>query len=82
MSAIREYLELKAAEPGEWLRRQPRETHPAILQAVRDALADIAPSPGGVVYDDDVERFTSSWDQGPGAQEQDWYLLMPIRLAG
>lgn len=52
MSDIRAYLEEKAALPErEWLRRDPPVTHPAIMQAVRDALAS------GLHYDDDVERY-------------------------
>jgi hypothetical protein len=36
MSEIRTYLEEKAQTPNEWLRREPRTTHPAILAAVRE----------------------------------------------
>lgn len=54
-SVIRAYVEAKATLPdGEWLRRSPRETHPAILQAVRDAEAQ------GMTYDDDVEQEVES----------------------
>jgi hypothetical protein len=60
MSEIRTYLEEKAALPErEWLRRETRETHPTILAAVRQALHTIPPSRGGVIYDDDVERFVN-----------------------
>lgn len=59
-SEIRSYLESKAALPErEWLRREPRGTDPAILAAVREAQATIKPSPGGVIYDDDVERYVN-----------------------
>lgn len=52
MSAIRDYLEAKAAgQPGEWLRREPRTTHPDIQEAVREFEA------AGGTYDDDAERF-------------------------
>lgn len=54
-SEIRTYLEEKAAlGEREWLRREPQETHPAILAAVRYVI-DIHPS-DRTVYDDDVER--------------------------
>lgn len=52
MTAIRDYLEAKAAErSGEWLRREPRATHPEILEAVREFEA------AGGGYDDDAELF-------------------------
>lgn len=37
MSAVRTYLEAKTADPNpkEWLRREPRSTHPEILEHVR-----------------------------------------------
>lgn len=51
MSPIREYLEAKAAlHVREWLRREPRETHPDILSAVREFIA------AGGSYDDEAER--------------------------
>ncbi len=62
MSAIRAYLEDKAHHSlgeKEWLRREPQETHPAILTAVREALEEIPPSAGGTIYDDDVERYVN-----------------------
>lgn len=56
MSEIRAYLEEKAAlPPHEWLRREPRETHPAIHAAVR-ACIEAAPR-GRTVYDEDAERY-------------------------
>lgn len=55
MSEIRAYLEDKALTPGEWLRREPRVTHPAILELVREARQG-----PGVHYDDDVERFVNA----------------------
>ncbi len=52
MSAIRGYLEEKAALPEkEWLRREPRSTHPDILEAVRTFRM------AGGTYDADAERF-------------------------
>jgi hypothetical protein len=52
MSEIREYLEEKAAlAENEWLRREPRTTHAAILDAVRAFEA------GGGTYNDDAERY-------------------------
>lgn len=40
MSETREYLEVKASEhPKEWLRREPRTTHPKILELVREFQA-------------------------------------------
>lgn len=62
MSAIREFLEEKAALPlsNEWLRREPRGTHPDILAAVREAEDSIPPTPGGVIYDDSVEQFVNA----------------------
>lgn len=54
MSAVRTYLEEKSGEPPkEWLRREPRTTHPEILEAVRDFEA------AGGFYDDDAERFVN-----------------------
>lgn len=44
------FLAEKAESPREWLRREPRETHPAIVEAVRVAHA------GGFTYDDAVVR--------------------------
>jgi hypothetical protein len=55
MSEIRDYLYAKACLPeGEWLRREPRTTHPAILAAVRAAKAE------GLFYDDDIERYVET----------------------
>jgi hypothetical protein len=59
MSAIRTYLQEKAQDSHEWLRREPRETHPEILALVREALEVLAPSAGGTIYDDDVERYAN-----------------------
>lgn len=59
MSAVRAYLNEKAATPREWLRREPRTTHPEIQALVREALATLKPSPGGTIYDDDVERYVN-----------------------
>jgi len=54
MSEIRTYLEAKAALPeGEWLRREPRGTHPEIKQLVAEFRAS------GGFYDDDAERFVN-----------------------
>lgn len=51
-SVIRAYLEAKAALPErEWLRREPRTTHPAILEAVRAAIES------GHRHDDLIERY-------------------------
>ena len=51
MSAIRAYLEEKAAMPEkEWLRRDPHTTHPDILQAVREF------EEAGGTYNDDAEQ--------------------------
>jgi len=50
MSEILNYLTEKVPTPTEWLNRKPRDTHPAILAAVREALAT------GLHYNDDVER--------------------------
>lgn len=60
MSAIRAYLEEKAAlPPGEWLRREPRETLPEIADAVRAAVSSLAAGrrPNATVYDDEVEVY-------------------------
>jgi len=52
MSEIRNYLEAKTALGArEWLRREPRETHPEILEHVRAFQA------AGGFYDDDAERY-------------------------
>lgn len=52
MSEIRDYLEEKLAlGEGEWLRREPRTTHPAIIAAVRAAHA------AGGSYNDEVEQY-------------------------
>lgn len=53
MSTIRAYLEETRAREGEkgWLKRDPRATHPEILEAVREFRA------AGGSYDDDAERF-------------------------
>lgn len=48
------FIEEKATMPKEWLRREPRETHPAILALVREAKTD-----ADLFYDDDVERYVN-----------------------
>lgn len=54
MSTIREYLEEKAAlEPREWMRREPRTTHPEILEIVREWEANDGS------YDDDAEQLVN-----------------------
>ncbi len=57
MSTVRDYLTDKAAQgEKEWLRREPRSTHPEILLLVREAtvLED-----EHTVYNDDVERYVN-----------------------
>lgn len=55
MNAVNEYLYEKVQLPeGEWLRREPRRTHPLIREAVREAKG-----PRGLFYDDDVNRFVA-----------------------
>ncbi len=44
------YLDEKELDPKEWLRREPRSTHPDILGLVRSMLAD------GLHYDSDLLR--------------------------
>ncbi len=54
MSDVRDYLTEKAAQgEKEWLRREPRTTHPEVLRLVREATID---EDARTVYDDDVER--------------------------
>lgn len=51
---VRDYLTEKAAlGEKEWLRREPRTTHPEILSLVRDLTVE---EDARTVYDDDVER--------------------------
>ena len=55
MSVIREYLEEKLAlGEKEWLRRDPLDTHPAILSAV---CAATDPDGKALFYNDEVEQF-------------------------
>lgn len=60
MSAIRDYLKAKVAlGPNEWLRREPRDTHPEILAAVRKITASAPPD--RTLYDDQVEQYVNDY---------------------
>lgn len=57
MSDIRTYLEEKAALPeNEWLRREPRATHPEIQRLVDEFVGGCT----GIPYDDDTERYVEA----------------------